>query len=55
MGVLALMWCTNGVMQVLAIGETVEEVNDSGFLGSVPTLDCHLMADNSMLQVELCC
>ena len=38
-------------VQVLAIGETVEEVNDSGFLGNVPTLTCQLMADDSMLQV----
>ena len=37
--------------QVLAIGETVEEVNDSGFLGSTPTLRTQLMADDSMLQV----
>jgi Mono-functional DNA-alkylating methyl methanesulfonate N-term len=38
--------------QVLAIGETVEEVNDSGFLGSTPTLRTQLMADDSMLQVR---
>jgi len=38
---------------VLAIGETVEEVNDSGFLGSTPTIRTQLMADDSMLQV--CC
>jgi Mono-functional DNA-alkylating methyl methanesulfonate N-term len=37
---------------VLAIGETVEEVNDSGFLGSTPTLRTQLMADDSMLQVR---
>jgi Mono-functional DNA-alkylating methyl methanesulfonate N-term len=40
-------------LQVLAIGETVEEVNDSGFLGSTPTLRTQLMADDSMLQVRL--
>ena len=40
-------------LQVLAIGETVEEVNDSGFLGSTPTLRTQLMADDSMLQVQL--
>ena len=36
---------------MLAIGETVEEVNDSGFLGSTPTIRSQLMADDSMLQV----
>ena len=39
--------------QVLSIGETVEEVNDSGFEGKVPTIRCQLMADDSMLQVRL--
>jgi splicing factor 3B subunit 3 len=29
----------------------VEEVNDSGFNGNVPTLRCQLLADDSMLQV----
>ena len=42
----------NPGLQVLAIGETVEEVNDSGFLGSTPTLRTQLMADDSMLQVR---
>ena len=37
--------------QVLSIGETVEEVNDSGFLSTVPTLRTQLLADDSMLQV----
>lgn len=45
------MWLAR--LQVLAIGETVEEVNDSGFLGSTPTLRTQLMADDSMLQVRL--
>lgn len=36
---------------VLSIGETVEEVNDSGFNGNVPTLQTQLLADDSMLQV----
>jgi len=40
-------------LQVLSIGETVEEVNDSGFEGKVPTIRCQLMADDSMLQVRL--
>ena len=38
---------------MLSIGETVEEVNDSGFEGKVPTIRCQLMADDSMLQVRL--
>jgi splicing factor 3B subunit 3 len=37
---------------VLSIGETVEEVTDSGFLDSSPTLQVALMWDNSMLQVH---
>ncbi len=41
-------------VQVLSIGETVEEVNDSGFEGKVPTIRCQLMADDSMLQVRIC-
>lgn len=36
---------------VLSIGETVEEVNDSGFSATAPTLAAQLLADNSMLQV----
>ncbi len=38
-------------MQVLSIGETVEEVSDSGFLGPVPTLQVQLLVDDSLLQV----
>lgn len=38
-------------VQVLSIGETVVEVNDSGFLGTVPTLRTQLLSDDSMLQV----
>lgn len=38
--------------QVLSIGETVVEVNDSGFLGTVPTVRTQLLADDSMLQVR---
>ena len=41
----------NVLLQVLSIGETVEEVNDSGFLSTVPTLRTQLLADDSMLQV----
>mmetsp|Transcript_25467 Transcript_25467/g.37560 ORF Transcript_25467/g.37560 Transcript_25467/m.37560 type:complete len:1258 (-) Transcript_25467:112-3885(-) len=37
---------------VLSIGDDVEEVTDSGFLASVPTLDVALMADNALLQVH---
>ena len=40
------------VLQVLSIGETVVEVNDSGFLGTVPTLRTQLLSDDSMLQVS---
>jgi hypothetical protein len=36
---------------VFSIGEEVKETNDSGFLGTVPTLHTQLLADNSMLQV----
>jgi len=38
---------------VLSIGETVEEVTDSGFLGTTPTLGCGLIGDDSLLQVSL--
>lgn len=38
-------------VQVLSIGETVEEVSDSGFLGPVPTLQVQLLVDDSLLQV----
>jgi len=37
---------------VLSIGETVEEVSDSGFQGSVPTLCCQLMEDDTLIQVH---
>jgi len=36
---------------VLSIGETVEEVTDSGFLGTMPTLSCSLLGENSLVQV----
>jgi splicing factor 3B subunit 3 len=42
---------TNGTL-VLSIGETVEEVSDSGFLTSVPTLAAQLLGDNGLLQVH---
>ena len=42
---------TNATL-VLAVGETVEEVSDSGFLGTAPTLTAQLLADGSMLQVH---
>ena len=38
-------------MKVLSIGETVMEVNDSGFSGTVETLRIQLLVDDSMLQV----
>jgi len=37
---------------VLSIGETVEEVTDSGFLATAPTLKCCLIGDDSLLQVH---
>ncbi|CAM9517350.1 unnamed protein product [Heterosigma akashiwo] len=40
---------TNATL-VLSIGETVEEVADSGFLAAVPTLAVALLDDNSTLQ-----
>jgi hypothetical protein len=39
-------------LQVFSIGEEVKETNDSGFLGTVPTLHTQLLADGSMLQVQ---
>ena len=36
---------------VLSIGETVEEVTDSGFLGTTPTLSCSLLGQDALLQV----
>ena len=40
-------------LQVLSIGETIQEVSDSGFLGPVPTLQIQLLVDDSLLQVNL--
>jgi len=39
---------------VLSIGETVEEVTDSGFLGTTPTLSCTLLGENALVQVNWC-
>ena len=36
---------------VLSIGETVEEVTESGFLGTTPTLSCSALGLNSLVQV----
>jgi splicing factor 3B subunit 3 len=36
---------------VLSIGETVEEVTDSGFLGTMPTLSCSQIGDNALIQI----
>lgn len=38
---------------VLSIGETVEEVTDSGFLGTTPTLSSSLIGDDALLQVRI--
>eukprot|EP00197_Chlamydomonas_leiostraca_P002569 CAMPEP_0202858070 /NCGR_PEP_ID=MMETSP1391-20130828/754_1 /ASSEMBLY_ACC=CAM_ASM_000867 /TAXON_ID=1034604 /ORGANISM="Chlamydomonas leiostraca, Strain SAG 11-49" /LENGTH=642 /DNA_ID=CAMNT_0049536943 /DNA_START=87 /DNA_END=2011 /DNA_ORIENTATION=- len=42
---------TNATL-VFSIGEEVKETNDSGFLGTVPTLHTQLLADNSLLQIH---
>lgn len=39
---------------VLSIGETVEEVTDSGFLGTTPTLSCSLLGEDALVQVRKC-
>lgn len=39
---------------VLSIGETVEEVTDSGFLGTTPTLSCSLLGEDALVQVRAC-
>ncbi len=41
---------TNATL-VLSIGETVEEVTDSGFLGTSPTLACSRLGDDALIQV----
>jgi hypothetical protein len=38
---------------VLSIGETVEEVTDSGFLGTTPTLSCSALGDDALVQARL--
>lgn len=38
---------------VLSIGETVEEVTDSGFLGTTPTLSCSALSDDALVQVSI--
>lgn len=37
---------------VLSIGDTVEEVTDSGFLGTTPTLCCSSLGDDALVQVS---
>ena len=44
---------TNATL-VLSIGETVEEVTDSGFLGTTPTLACSRLGDDALVQVLVC-
>lgn len=41
---------TNATL-VLSIGETVEEVTDSGFLGTAPTLACSRLGDDALIQI----
>ncbi|CAG8532674.1 14314_t:CDS:10, partial [Acaulospora colombiana] len=36
---------------VLSIGETVEEVTDTGFLATTPTLDVHQLGEDALLQI----
>lgn len=36
---------------VLSIGDTVEEVTDSGFLGTTPTLSCSTLGDDALVQI----
>jgi len=36
---------------VLSIGETVEEITDSGFLGTTPTLSSGLMGEDALVQI----
>lgn len=36
---------------MLSIGETVEEVTDSGFLGTMPTLSCSQLGENALIQI----
>lgn len=38
---------------VLSIGETVEEVTDSGFLGTTPTLSCSALGEDALVQVYI--
>jgi splicing factor 3B subunit 3 len=38
---------------VLSIGETVEEVTDSGFLGTTPTLSCSALGEDALVQVDI--
>ena len=42
---------TNGTL-VLSIGETVEEVTDTGFLNSVPTLAVQQLGEDALVQVH---
>ena len=42
---------TNATL-VLSIGETVEEVTDSGFLGTTPTIACSRLGEDALIQVR---
>ncbi|CAN1257725.1 Spliceosome-associated protein 130 B [Linum perenne] len=42
----------NNATLVLSIGETVEEVSDSGFLDTTPSLSVSLLGDDSLMQVH---
>ena len=43
---------TNATL-VLSIGETVEEITNSGFLGTTPTLAAHQLGEDALLQVHI--
>jgi len=43
---------TNATL-VLSIGETVEEITNSGFLGTTPTLAAHQLGEDALLQVSV--
>lgn len=36
---------------MLSIGDTVEEVTDSGFLGTTPTICCAALGDDALVQI----
>ncbi|KAJ0975398.1 hypothetical protein J5N97_017363 [Dioscorea zingiberensis] len=47
-----LLFLSANATLVLSIGETVEEVSDSGFLDTTPSLAVSLLGDDSLMQVH---